>query len=78
MTFLLVFDHEKGLGFEKFAIRFLFGIMKIQKDPSCNSTLCRPLKRRWLVYDVLITPQTIPKFCAVLFFCLDFYQLDNK
>ena len=38
-TFLLVFDNKRELGFAKFAIRFVFGIMKMQKEPSANSTL---------------------------------------
>ena len=38
-TFLLVFDNKKELGLTKFAIHFVFDIMKIQKEPSGNSTL---------------------------------------
>ena len=35
----IVFEHKRKLGSAKFAIRFVFGIMKMQKEPSRNSTL---------------------------------------
>jgi len=35
-TILLVFDHESKPGFTKFAIHFVFDVIKIQKEPSWN------------------------------------------
>ena len=37
--FYLCLTHERKHEFAKFAIRFIFGIMKTEKEPSSNSTL---------------------------------------
>ena len=39
MKFNLCLNNERKHGFATFAIHFVFGIMKMQKEPSSNSTL---------------------------------------